>query len=62
MFDTIMKKGIPLGILMAIGGVAVDVYYQGVLDYKFNSLKFVGVSILGGILIGVLLYYFGKKK
>ena len=46
---------------MALAGVAVDVYLQGVLDYKFNSLKFVAISVGGGILMGVILHFLSRK-
>ena len=62
MLDTIVKKGIPFGILMALAGVAVDVYFQGALEYKFNAFKFVGVSILGGGLIGIILHFLQKRN
>ncbi len=62
MLDAIVKKGIPFGIIMALAGVAVDVYFQGALEYKFNALKFVGVSVIGGGLIGVLLHFLEKRK
>ncbi len=62
MLDAIVKKGIPFGILMALAGVAVDVYFQGALEYKFNALKFVAVSVIGGGLIGVLLHFLEKRK
>jgi len=61
MLDAIIKKGIPFGIIMALAGVAVDVYFQGVLEYKFNVLKFVGISVLGGVLVGVILYFIEKR-
>jgi len=61
MLDSIIKKGIPFGMLMALAGVAVDVYLQGVLDYKFNSLKFVAISVGGGILMGVILHFLSRK-
>ena len=61
MLDAIIKKGIPFGIIMALAGVAVDVYFQGVLEYKFNALKFVGISTLGGVLIGFIFYFLEKR-
>jgi len=62
MLEAIIKKGIPFGILMALAGVAVDVYFQGALEYKFSAFKFVGVTVLGGILIGVILHFLEKNK
>ena len=62
MLDAIIKKGIPFGIIMALAGVAVDVYFQGALEYKFNALKFVGVSTIGGIFIGILLHLLAKNS
>lgn len=62
MLDAIIKKGIPLGLLMAFSGVAVDVYRIGALDYKFNSLRFVGISVFGGIIIGILFFFLSKKQ
>ena len=61
MLDAIIKKGIPFGIIMALAGVAVDVYFQGALEYKFNAFKFVGISTLGGVLIGFIFYFLEKR-
>ncbi len=56
MLDSIINKGIPFGILMAFAAVAVDVYFQGALEYHFSVLKFFLISTVGGIAIGWLRY------
>ena len=62
MLDSIIKKGIPFGILMASAGIAVDVYQQGIWDFKFIPLKFVAISVIGGTLIGVIIHFMNQKK
>ncbi|GEM_PF-5812488 len=62
MLDSILNKGIPIGILLALLDVAAGVMRTGALQYKFVPLKFVAIAVLGGIVIGVIIEWVERLR